>query len=163
MSGNRKEDTELTCSQEDSRAKILAKLGIMVKGLMGQNQDSGSNTTGLSKYFAPVGWLSKTQQLLGMQEGVSGPYCPTFMNAGTMHNGLLFDRAFVERPIEEPDYGWLPTPTTKANQTCHSMQKHRSCRTFIKIFGTGPIHPEIYEWMMGFPRGWTEIDASETP
>ena len=26
----------------------------------------------------------------------------------------------------------------------------------------GPMNPEWVEWLMGFPIGWTELDASET-
>ena len=28
--------------------------------------------------------------------------------------------------------------------------------------GTGNLNPEWTEWLMGFPTGWTELDASET-
>jgi hypothetical protein len=24
-------------------------------------------------------------------------------------------------------------------------------------------HPNLIEWMMGFPRGWTDVECSETP
>lgn len=27
---------------------------------------------------------------------------------------------------------------------------------------TGNLNPEWTEWLMGFPTGWTELDASET-
>lgn len=27
----------------------------------------------------------------------------------------------------------------------------------------GRLSPELSEWMLGFPEGWTELDASETP
>lgn len=36
---------------------------------------------------------------------------------------------------------------------------HRSLRTDI----AGQLNPEWVEWLMGFPIGWTELSASETP
>jgi hypothetical protein len=29
--------------------------------------------------------------------------------------------------------------------------------------GTGLLNPKWVEWLMGFPLGWTDLDASETP
>jgi len=29
--------------------------------------------------------------------------------------------------------------------------------------GTGSLNPTWVEWLMGYPTGWTDLDASETP
>ncbi len=50
------------------------------------------------------------------------------------------------------DIGLLATPTTKANQCCHSMMKWPSCRRLALASG-GRLTPEFYEWMMGWPIG----------
>ena len=58
--------------------------------------------------------------------------------------------------------GLLATPTKTANQSAASMQKHLSCRAYTAIFGTNRISPNHYEWMMGWPLGWTAIEPLET-
>nr|AKH46945.1 DNA methyltransferase [uncultured marine virus] len=82
---------------------------------------------------------------------------------GMSANGKFIQLPYSEPHIAAPDYGWLPTPTTKANQTAPSMQKHPSCRNLTGLIGHGPIHPEIWEWAMGLPIGWTELEPAETP
>lgn len=52
-------------------------------------------------------------------------------------------------------FGLIHTPTTVANYCCASMQKHPSCRNYIKVFCSkirrpSPIHAE---YLMGFPIG----------
>lgn len=38
------------------------------------------------------------------------------------------------------------------------------CRDCMEPHGfTGPLNPMWVEWLMGFPQGWTDSDASETP
>lgn len=57
------------------------------------------------------------------------------------------------------DVGYLHTPTTKANFTAPSMQKHAGCREWVRVFGK--ITPNHYEWMMGWPIGWTDLKPLE--
>ena len=57
------------------------------------------------------------------------------------------------------DIGYLHTPTTKANYAAWSMQKHESCRNFVKVFGRP--RPETQEYLMGFPQGWTDTAPLE--
>ncbi len=52
----------------------------------------------------------------------------------------------------------LATPTAKGNQLAPQMKKWASCRAFKKAHPPGPLHPQFVEWMMGFPKDWTEID-----
>jgi hypothetical protein len=58
------------------------------------------------------------------------------------------------------DIGYLHTPTTMANFCSPSMQKHQSCRNWVKVFGK--ITPNHYEWLMGWPLGWTDLKPLET-
>lgn len=58
------------------------------------------------------------------------------------------------------DIGCVHTPTTKANYTCKSMQKWRNCRAFTRVFGRPT--PEIQEYLMGWPIGWTALKPLET-
>lgn len=52
----------------------------------------------------------------------------------------------------------LATPTRKANQLAPSMQKWPGCKRLQDWAGTGGSpSPALYEWMMGFPDGWTAL------
>jgi len=57
------------------------------------------------------------------------------------------------------DFGYLHTPTTKANYSARSMQKWPSCRNFVQVFGKPS--PMNQEWMMGYPEGWTDTKPVE--
>lgn len=56
--------------------------------------------------------------------------------------------------------GYLHTPTTIANFAAPSMQKHPSCQNFVRVFGRPT--PQNFEWMMGWPAGWTGLERLET-
>ena len=57
--------------------------------------------------------------------------------------------------------GYLHTPTAAANMAAPSMQKHAGCRRFVKVFGPGKPTPATFEWMMGWPIGWTGLEPLE--
>lgn len=67
------------------------------------------------------------------------------------------------RTIKEIVGGLLHTPTRKANFVAPSMQKWPSCRRYVAAFGGQRITPEQFEFLMGFPIGWTRLPQSETP
>ncbi len=48
----------------------------------------------------------------------------------------------------------LPTPTATR---WDGLQSHG------KNVVTGQLNPTWVEWLMGFPPGWTDLEASETP
>jgi hypothetical protein len=52
-------------------------------------------------------------------------------------------------------FGYLATPTATANQSAPSMMKHPGCRNFVTVFGN--MNPTAYEWLMGWPVGWTDL------
>jgi len=54
------------------------------------------------------------------------------------------------------DGGLLATPTTKANWAAKSMQKWPSSRRSVMVFGRPT--PEIHEWLMGWPLGYTSTE-----
>lgn len=58
------------------------------------------------------------------------------------------------------DFGYLATPTATANQSAPSMRKHAGCRNFVKVFGS--VTPEAYEYLMGWPLGWTDLKPLAT-
>jgi hypothetical protein len=60
--------------------------------------------------------------------------------------------------IREIVGGPVHTPTTKANFGAPSMQKWGCCRRYVAAFGALKITPEQFEFLMGFPIGWTDLE-----
>lgn len=58
------------------------------------------------------------------------------------------------------DIGYLHTPTTMANFAAPSMQKHKSCRNYVTVFGK--VSHLNMEWLMGWPTGWSGTEPLET-
>jgi hypothetical protein len=53
-----------------------------------------------------------------------------------------------------------PTPTAKANHDAPSMQKWPAYRRWqTEVQGTTP---EVWEYLMGWPRGWTDYEPAAT-
>lgn len=98
----------------------------------------------------------RTSRGSSVEGGDSGRFSGTWPKAGSMRSGKCYERPTSGRRIIAPECGWLATPTRTANQTSPSMQKHPGCRNYVKAFGAGPIDPSAWEWLMGFPIGWTE-------
>lgn len=63
------------------------------------------------------------------------------------------------RTMYGKDIGYLHTPTTKANYSAQSMQKHPCARAFVTVFGRPS--PTNQEWLMGWPIGWTDLQPLE--
>lgn len=51
------------------------------------------------------------------------------------------------------------TPCAADAQGTHGGGNHGSLRTDV----AGQLNPTWVEWLMGFPPGWTDLNASETP
>ena len=52
--------------------------------------------------------------------------------------------------------GWLPTPTAKANLDAKSMRKWPAYASYQDWLHGAKTSPEIWEWFMGWPIGWTD-------
>ena len=55
--------------------------------------------------------------------------------------------------------GLWTTPCAADAQGSHGGNNRRSLRTDV----AGQLNPTWVEWLMGFPPGWTDLNASETP
>lgn len=71
-----------------------------------------------------------------------------------------FPRETWVRTTYGRDIGCVHTPTTKANYCAPSMQKWPSCRAFVQAFGRPS--PEVHEWLMGWPIGWSDTKPLAT-
>jgi hypothetical protein len=59
-----------------------------------------------------------------------------------------------------------PTPTANedaAGTPNGKMQKMLGNPPAVRGSGSGTLNPTWVEWLMGFPLGWTDLGASETP
>lgn len=57
----------------------------------------------------------------------------------------------------------LPTPTAndaKCNGTASQQNRNSDA---LNVVAGGALNPEWVEWLMGFPRGWTEIGRAASP
>ena len=61
--------------------------------------------------------------------------------------------------------GLLPTPTNTDSHGKSSKKWLDRKDKFSKLSDVigGKLHPRFVEWMMGFPIGWTDLDALEMP
>lgn len=67
-----------------------------------------------------------------------------------------------ERPISATAFGLLATPTATGNQLAPSMAKWPGCRNLQRLAdATGLTLLELYEWLMGWPIGWTDLRPLE--
>ena len=61
----------------------------------------------------------------------------------------------------------FPTPCAidaRGGRTNKSLSPNAALRpTLAKMIDGGPLNPTWLEWLMGFPSGWTELDASAMP
>jgi hypothetical protein len=95
----------------------------------------------------------------------------TFPRWGLMRAGELLAKTPVDFNITEPDSGWLPTPTatdgkggTTSIRKDTGRQRTDQLRHYVKIrFGVTYPNPSWLDEVMGFPIGWTALDALVTP
>lgn len=138
--------------------------------------DSGSKCSAWFASYDPASSSWKTSQLsLFAASTASSLDLPP---AGTMRSGQLCDRAILASPTGEPAHSCWPTPI----QTDESLSRRKGYTsaghdgtTFtdavIEFLGlattrepgqrteaqAGP-NPVFVEALMGFPRGWTDVD-----
>ena len=59
--------------------------------------------------------------------------------------------------------GMIPTPLASdyKNRGCKDRRRNREFQ--LQTYVGGQLNPTWVEWLMGFPLGWTDLNASETP
>jgi hypothetical protein len=89
----------------------------------------------------------------------------TWPESGWMHNGECFQPRNMEHGIDETGSISLPTPQASDNRFVLSSFGS-TLRNPDRNPGIGKkfwCHPDFSEWLMGFPRGWTDLKHVETP
>ena len=119
----------------------------------------GSTSPASLPRFNPGGCSSKTSLSLLVEDSITLP--ETLPRSGLIVRGTFSPLPFVDTLAR--DSSWLPTPTAKANHCAPSMLKWPAYRRFQVLTGTGGRpHPEVFEWMMGLPTGWTACEPLAT-
>lgn len=81
----------------------------------------------------------------------------------TQRTAAVYRGLIAGLTIKEIVGGLLHTPTRKANFIAPSMQKWPSCRRYVLAFGGQRITRAQFEYLNGFPVGWTDLEPLEMP
>ena len=103
----------------------------------------------------------RTRQTSLLSGGGLDLYSETWPRWGSMRSGESLARTMPALPTSVTAPGsWLATPTATANQASPSMMKHPGCREWRHLgLRVCPAH---FEWMMGWPVGWTDLEPLAT-
>lgn len=102
-------------------------------------------------------------------DGSLEEYSGTLPKWGMMSDGELRALPRLEPYIDESEWRLLPTPTASIgnhglgfNETTEGRYSVQTKIAALQVLGKYLI-PQSIELMMGFPIGWTDLNASETP
>jgi hypothetical protein len=148
------------------------------RALMEKDQECGEKWHGWLAKFDPVTSLWKTAQCSLIEDSIE--CLETFPKWGLMRNGELWEQTSLAHPIDEKEFGYLPTPTASdqynGNTKGIEYRNKRIIRTsqttgtefgakltdFYRLINGVNLHPNFAEWMMGWPQGWTELRPAGT-
>ena len=128
--------------------------------LMENEAGCGEKWRGSFAKYDPDSSLWRTHQcslLGGLDE-----FSETWPRWGSMRTGECYQLPMLEQNINEKEYGLWPTPTTPSGGgNCGGSGAYKNA---IKNGTHIPhsINPNLYEWLMGWPIGWTDLKPLET-
>jgi hypothetical protein len=128
-------------------------------GLMENDQDCGEKWYGSFAKYDPSTHLLRTHQCLLFED--STEYCATLPKWGSMRIGECWALEMSEQNTNETEYGLWPTPTTPSGGgNCGGSGAYKNA---LKNGTHIPhsINPNLYEWLMGWPQGWTDLKPLE--
>ena len=120
--------------------------------------------------FASYDRASRTwktsQGCLVVLTGTSDEYSETWPTSGTMRNGACYQRKPLEPRISAKGCGWWPTPTKrdwKDSGDCANVPVNCLLGRAVKpSLEHGALNPDWVEWLMGWPRGWTNLEPLDS-
>lgn len=116
----------------------------------------GPTCSGSSATSVPVGSLLKTLLAEGYSTLSGQPL--TWKRKATPHSFSIW-RLRLDG-ISARELSLRPTPTAKANHDAPSMRKWPA---YARQQDEGGISPSRWEWMLGYPDGWTDCTCLATP
>jgi hypothetical protein len=96
-----------------------------------------------------------------LQEMAEKNYWPTPRARDSTESAYFLDRG-IKRPTTVGYARMFPTPVKHDSQSFGPSQLNRHQPGLMGL-AHGQLNPTWVEWLMGFPIGWTALDASETP
>ena len=127
--------------------------------LMEKDQDFGEKWRGSFAKYDPDTHSLRTHQCSLFED--STEYCATLPKWGSMRTGELWEQTLLEQNIKETESGLWPTPTTPSGGgNCGGSGAYKNA---LKNGTHIPhsINPNLYEWLMGWPIGWTGLKPLE--
>ena len=90
---------------------------------------------------------------------------PTQMDAHGLEYNLRKDATGTRSILLSQKAAMYPSPTTRDYKSpdLNPESKRFSQKTELNSVVGGQLNPTWVEWIMGFPLGWTDLSASETP
>jgi len=126
------------------------------------------------KCYRPFAWWDQdTSSWRTWQHSLIGEwvkYSDPWPRAGMIRNGIAYRQRPLVRSIFARGSSYWPTPTRadasgRTYQYSHGDHAKKAltlCGYVRKIDGPGPFNPALWEWLMGFPPGWTDLKPLET-
>lgn len=175
-----------TLLPEDSHARTLVQavkeLVSMIHRGKSLEADSGAKcTVSLARLSLDGSWLKmfgdSCQYLLPMDslEGALELYSGTWPNWGMSRDGVVMGLTALEQSIKGEEYSLWPTPLASDGDAWLKINKNDFHYSTWKTVKNGhqvkALYPlilwgcsinqcaELYEMMMGYPRGWTDCDV----
>ena len=179
MNSKEMKSNDQTSFAEDSHARTSALLET-ARVLPENDRDYGLNISESFAQFDRDSYSWKTSQLC--LDGDLEEFSETFPRAGMMRNGNVFRR--VPLALSTDAIGYLSSPTVTKQNICEPTNPSDRIRIlasgwFLKTTKNGTEGsmnwsawvlqnavvptPKLSEWWMGFPIGWTGLEASATP
>ena len=148
----------LTLYREDFHARTSAPQE-KAQELMENDQECGEKWRASFVKYDPDSSLWRTHQcsLLGDLD----EFLETWPQWGLMRNGECWEQRMLEQNTNETEFGLWPTPTTPSGGgNCGGSGAYKNA---IKNGTHIPhsINPNLYEWLMGWPLGWTDLKPLE--
>jgi hypothetical protein len=155
---NRGEEKSMS-SQVDSLAKICLQQEKELAS-MESDQDFGEKWQGSFAKYDPNTHSLRTHQCSLFED--STEYCAILPKWGSMRIGECWELPMLEQNTKGTEFGLWPTPTTPSGGgNCGGSGAYKNA---IKNGTHIPhsINPNLYEWLMGWPIGWTDLKPLET-
>ena len=127
---------------------------------MGSEAECGEKWQGSFAKYDPNTHSLRTHQCSLFED--STEYCVTLPRWGSMRTGECWEQQMLEQNTNAKESGLWATPTTPSGGgNCGGSGAYKNA---LKNGTHIPhsINPNLYEWLMGFPIGWTDLNASVT-
>jgi len=124
-------------------------------GLTESVQDSGEKWQGSFAKYDPATHSLRTPQCSLF--GDSTEYCVTLPRWGSMRTGECWELPMLEQNIDATESGLWATPTTPSGGG--NFGGSGAYKSALKNGTHIPhsINPNLYEWLMGWQIGWTDL------